>query len=161
MTIYPVPGHVKISSDQSVNASSGVYWVCEGVTLIVLSSPGTTFLLEKHASIIFSGGSGDLVYAKDSCSVTNNSSDDVGVTCNPATVIMSNTGSGSITVVNTCTPVIYDYSLLPGGAGPCGGLAGVPEEINSKTFSLFPNPVKSESEVFFVIPPDAIITGLF
>ena len=47
MLIPMSPGHIQISSSQSINATGIIYWVCEGVTLTINSSPGATYLLEK------------------------------------------------------------------------------------------------------------------
>jgi len=160
VNIFPIPGHVQITTSQTIAATGTVYWVCEGVTLTVSSSPGSAFLLEKNATIIFNGGSGDQVSAKDNCVITNNSNDDVGVICNLATITMNNLGSGTLVVDFSCNPVIFDYSLLPGGAGTCGA-TGIYEESNNADLSFYPNPVKSGNEVFFALPNNAEIKGLY
>lgn len=148
--IYPSPGFITITSDQTLNAIGTGYWICEGVNVIVASSPGSAYYLEKNATITINGSDGDQVYAKDNCSVTNNSPQDIGVTCNPATTTLSNTGGGTLTVDFVCSPLTYDYSMLPGGnGGTCGdNSTGINEVSFFDNILVYPNPVKVSSNVF-------------
>ena len=141
MTIPSSPGHVKISSSQTITATGTVYWVCEGVNLIVTYSPGSAFYLEKNATIKFLDSDGDAVWAKAGCVVTNNSIDVITVTCNPSTVTMANTGSGTIVPIS-CTSVTYVYSMV--GSGPCVGTpGGINDYSEILPIRLYPNPVIS------------------
>ena len=131
----------QITSDQTVNGSALLgYWVCEGVHLTVLSSQGLIYLLEKNATITFTNTEGDAVWAKDSCVITNNSTQGIALTCNPSTVTLHNNSSGSITIANSCTSVIYDYTLT--GGGPCIA-SGINDISGSLPTHLFPDPVIS------------------
>ncbi|MFI5203534.1 MAG: T9SS type A sorting domain-containing protein [Flavobacteriales bacterium] len=135
--IAPVPGHIKITTNQTLAAIGTIYWVCDGVDVIVSSSPGSVFLLEANATITFNGSSGDEVFAKTGCVITNNTADDIGVTVNPANVTLTNNGSGNIIITTSCSNVTYDYSLVGGSSGCATSIT----EGEKTEISIYPNPV--------------------
>jgi len=136
------PGHIKITSDQTINGIGIVYWICDGVNVTVASSVGSMFVLEQYATLTINDSDGDEVYAKNNCVVTNNSSADIGITLNPATVTVNNTGSGSITTTASCGAVVYNYSMV-GGTSGCAPLTSVNEQFTSE-FSIYPNPASQQ-----------------
>lgn len=141
MLIPPTPAHVKITSDQTLNAVGMVYWVCEGVTLDIASSPGATYVLEQNVTLNINDSDGDQVYAKDNCIINNNSTQDIGVAANTSTVTLNNNSSGSITVTAACSAVTYDYSMV--GGSPCMGTTTGLSESAENDLEAYPNPVKS------------------
>lgn len=132
----------KITSNQTVNGSALVgYWVCEGVHLTVTSSPGLVYLLEQNATINFTGSDGDAIWAKNGCTVTNNSDADLAVSGNIANITLNNNGSGSITPIS-CSAVTYDYSLT--GGSPCSAItSGINDYSGILQIRVYPNPVFS------------------
>ncbi len=148
-TIMALPNHVQISYDQSLIASGESYWVCEGVNVTVTSSPGMNlFYLEKKSTLTFMGSGGDGIWAKDSCVVTNNSSDYISVTCNPSTVTLLNNGAGTINSIS-CANIVYDYYLV--GGSPCIGTPGsIYDYSQIMPTSIYPNPIISSFVLFIV-----------
>lgn len=140
-TIFPQPGHVPITSNQSINATGTVYWICSGLTVTILSSQGDAYLCESNVTLNIVGSAGDQVFAKSGCVINNSSSAAIGVVCNPANVTLNNTGTGSITVDAVCNPVVFDYSMI-GGPGNCAGSSGT-EDHTLSGVSAFPNPFVS------------------
>lgn len=141
MSIFPQPGHVPVTSSQSINASGTVYWICSGLTVTILSSQGDVYLCESNVTLNITGSAGDQVYAKAGCVINNSSSADIGVACDPSNVTLNNTGTGTLTVDLICTPVVYDYSMI-GGPGSCAGSSGIEENILTGV-STYPNPFVS------------------
>lgn len=140
-TIFPQPGHVPVTSNQSINATGTIYWICSGLTVTILSSQGDAYLCESNVTLNIVGSAGDQVFAKAGCVINNSSSADIGVVCNPSNVTLNNTGTGSITVDAVCNPVIFDYSMI-GGPGNCAVSSGIGE--NTLTgMSTYPNPFVS------------------
>jgi len=136
-TIFPQPGHVPVTTSQSINATGTVYWICSGLTVTILSSQGDVYLCESNVTLNIVGSAGDQIFAKSGCIINNSSSADCGVICNPANVTLNNTGSGTLTIDMVCTPVIYDYSLI-GGSGTCAS-SGI-QENQLTGVSAYPNP---------------------
>lgn len=137
VTLFPSPGHVKITNSQTLNGTGTVYWLCSGITVTVNSSSGSTYLLEQNVHLVINGTSGDAVFAKPNCTVTNNSSQGISVTSNTTNVIRNNTSTGMIVDI-FCSNVTYDYSLV--GGGPCAAATSVLEN-NKPLFTIHPNPV--------------------
>jgi hypothetical protein len=143
MYIYPSPGHIKITSNQTINGTGTVYWICSGLTVNVASSVGSVFLCEENVTININGSDGDEVYAKPGCIINNNSDETIGVTANTSTVTMNNNSTGSIVVTANCTVVTYDYSMV-GGGGSCINSIG---ENELADVSVYPNPVQNGSAI--------------
>lgn len=161
LTIPMSPGHIQVSSDQSLALTGTIYWVCENVNLTVTASPGSTILLEQNAIVTFDGSDGDQVYAKSGCVVTNNTPEDIGVAHDPTTTTLNNNGSGSITTTNICTPVVYDYQFV--GGSPCVGPNSIAERSHDEQIMIYPNPISGDRTLRFSQPPSTVeiydITG--
>lgn len=158
--IFPQPGHVSITSNQSINATDNVYWICSGLNVTILSSPGAAFLCESNVTLNILGSSGDQVFAKSGCVINNNSSTSIGVVCDPSNVTLNNTGSGTLVIDAACNPVIYDYSLL-GGPGNCELVSSIGEN-ELKSVSVFPNPFNNSFYIKGIINGgNAILYNVF
>ena len=143
-TIFPQPGHIPVTTDQSLNATGTVYWICSGLTVTILSSEGDVYLCESNVTLNIVGSAGDQVFAKSGCVIHNESSADIGVSCYPSDVTFNNTGAGTLTIDAVCDQVIYDYSLI-GGSGTCAS-TGI-EENRLTDVSVYPNPFISALEI--------------
>jgi hypothetical protein len=146
----PSPGHVKILTNQSLNAVGTVYWICEGLTVNITASPGSVYVLEQNVTLNINNSDGDQVFAKAGCVINNNTPEDIGVTVNPSNVTLNNNSTGSITITSNCTSVIYDYSMA--GGGPCIGNTSVKENVTLE-MKLFPNPVFRGADLFIESGP--------
>ncbi len=134
--------YVQVSTNSTVNGTGTNYWICSGLTVTIASSQGDNYVCENNVTLNINNSAGDNVYAKPGCIINNNSSQDITVVCDPTTVTLNNNGSGSITIAQVCTPVIYDYSLV-GGAGSCGATNIGENEISK--MEIYPNPFSSET----------------
>lgn len=143
VTLAPSPGHVKITSSQSLNGMGTIYWLCSGITVTINASTGSTYLLEQNVHLVINGTSGDAVFAKPNCTVTNNSSQAISVTCNTTNVTRNNTSTGMIVDI-VCPTVTYDYSMV--GGGPCAASTGLTEE-HLGLFTVSPNPVAAGEQI--------------
>jgi len=137
VTIFPLPGHVPVTTSQSINAVGTMYWICSGLTVNILSSQGDIYLCESNVTLNIIGSAGDQVFAKAECIINNSSSADIGVACDPSNVTLNNTGSGTLTVDYVCTPVIFDYSMI-GGPGSCASSSIQENQLTG--VSMYPNP---------------------
>lgn len=144
VTLGPAPAHVKITSNQTINGGGTIYWICSGVSVIVNSSTGSTFLLEQNVDLIINGSSGDAIFAKPGCTVTNNSSQSISVTSNTTNVTRINNSTGFIVDIH-CPSVTYDYSLVGGSA--CVGTTTSLEKQNISLFNVSPNPVFAGDQI--------------
>lgn len=143
VTIAPSPGHVQITSNQSLNATGTVYWICSGISVTVTGSSGSTYLLEQNAVLTINGTSGDAVFAKPGSTIINNSTGAISVTSNTTNVTRTNNSTGFILDI-FCSTVTLDYSQV--GIGPCSSVTGIlNEQLN--LFNISPNPVSSGSEI--------------
>jgi hypothetical protein len=141
VNIFPAPAYIKITTDQTINATGQPYWVCEGVTLNISSSVGTSYMLEQNATINIYDSDGDNVYAKNGCTINNYSTQDISYIADPATVTANNLGTGTLTLALTCTPVVYDYSMV--GGSPCVGVTSDNTiDQNTNQFNVYPNPLQ-------------------
>jgi len=139
--IFPQPGHVPITSNQNINATGTIYWICSGLNVTILSSQGDAFVCESNVTLNIVGSAGDQVFAKPGCIINNSSNADIGVICDPSNVTLNNTGTGSLVIDAVCTPVIYDYSLIASSSA-CVSSAGN-EENQLNEISVYPNPFSS------------------
>lgn len=139
-TIFPFPGCIPVTSNQSINATGSVYWICSGLTVTILSSEGDLFLCESNVTLNIVGSAGDQIFAKSGCIINNASNADIGVSCNPTNVTLNNTGTGSLTVDAICNPVVYDYALV-GGSGSCATTSIGDNPVMD--LSIYPNPFNS------------------
>jgi len=141
--IFPAPGMTKIMANTTIASSDGeAFWVCGGVTVTVTSSDGCLFAMEENATLIINGSDDDAVLAKAGCSVINNSDATILVSCNPATVTLTNTSSGSIETLS-CAMITFDYSLV--GGQPCSSSSGLEDVSNQALETLiFPNPTDGD-----------------
>lgn len=144
-TLAPVPGHVKVTTSQTLNATGTVYWICSGLTVNIASSAGSVYMLENNVTLNITGTSGDAVNAKSGCIINNSSSGAITVTSNTANVTRNNTGSGAIVDI-VCASVVFDYSLLGASAGPCSGVNSI-QEYQISEWQLYPNPVSRGNEI--------------
>lgn len=141
-TFYLITGsYTQITTNQTINATGGIYWICSGLTVNIASSQGDTYVCESNVTLNINGSSGDAVYAKSGCVINNNTSEDIMV-FGSMNVTTNNNSSGSITNF-TCNPVVFDYSMVQGGPGNCPGSSGI-TETNSIQVSLFPNPFSNQ-----------------
>lgn len=100
-------------------------------------------MLEQNVHLIVNGTSGDAVFAKPNCTITNNSSQAISVSCNTTNVVRNNTSSGMIVDI-ICPTITYDYSLV--GGGPCAAATGLTEQ--NKTFiKVGPNPLSAGTPI--------------
>ena len=141
-TIFPQPGHVPVTSNQSLNAIGTVYWICSGLSVTILSSEGDLYLCESNVTLNVVGSAGDQVFAKPGCVINNSSGADIVVACDTANVTLNNTGKGKFTLDPVCNSVFYDYSMI-GGSGNCVGSVSGIEEKMLKGITLYPNPFVS------------------
>lgn len=145
MQIFPAPGHIKITANQTINATEGVYWICSGLTVTVASSEGTLFLLESNVTLNITDSAGDQLAAKPGCVINNNSDTDIGVICNSSTVELNNNGSGSLIVDVECANVVFDYGMV-GGPGTCGTTTSISQK-ETQQITIGPNPFSSELKI--------------
>ena len=96
-------------------------------------------MLEQNATINIYGSAGDNVYAKSGCTINNYSTDDITYIADPATVTANNLSNGTLTLATTCTPVVYDYTMV--GGVPCVGVTSDNTLENETAYSVYPNPV--------------------
>ena len=136
--------YTQITTNTSLNATGTNYWVCAGLTLTITSSQGANYICENNVTVNLTNTSGDNIYAKPGCVINNNSTQDISVICDPTTVTLNNNSTGSITVFQSCNPVVYDYSFI-GGSGPCA-VTGISEN-KIRPLSIFPNPVQDEFRI--------------
>ncbi|MFN6040145.1 MAG: T9SS type A sorting domain-containing protein, partial [Bacteroidota bacterium] len=129
--------YTQITTSSTLNATGTNYWVCAGLTLTITSSQGANYVCENNVTVNLINTSGDNIYAKPGCLINNNSTQDISVICDPTTVTLNNNSTGSITVVQSCNPVVYDYSLI-GGTGQCA-VTGISETM-LQPIVIFPNP---------------------
>jgi hypothetical protein len=139
--IFPQPGHVPVTSNQNINATGTVYWICSGLTVTILSSQGDAYICESNVTLNIVGSAGDQVFAKPGCIINNSSNADIGVIGNPSNVTLNNTGTGSLVIDAVCTPVIYDYSLIASSSA-CVSSAGNEENVLNE-IRCYPNPFSS------------------
>lgn len=144
-TIAPLPGHVKITTNQTINGTGTVYWICSGLTVNIASSVGSVYMLESNVTLNITNTSGDAVNAKSGCIINNSSSAAITVTSNTANVTRNNTGTGNIVDI-FCAAVVYDYSLLGVNGGPCNGATSI-EEYQFNDLHYYPNPVMHGSDI--------------
>jgi hypothetical protein len=143
VTIAPSPGHVQITSNQSLNATGTVYWICSGISVTVTGSSGSTYLLEQNAILTINATSGDAVFAKPGSTIINNSTGAISVTSNTSNVTRTNTSTGFILDI-FCSTVTLDYSQV--GIGPCSSVTGINED-KLDMFTIAPNPVASGTNI--------------
>ncbi len=151
LPIYPI-GFTQITSNTTINGIGTNYWICSGLTVTIASSQGDNYVCESNVTVNIINSAGDNVYAKPGCIINNASSQDISVICNPATVTLNNTGSGTITITQSCSPVVYDYSLVS-NSGACG-LIGL-SEIESNEIGISPNPFSSQT----VLKPEKVFNN--
>jgi hypothetical protein len=137
VTIAPSPGHVQITSNQSLNATGTVYWICSGISVTVTASSGSTYLLEQNAVLTINGTSGDAVFAKPGSTIINNSTGAISVTSNTTNVTRTNNSTGFILDI-FCSTVTLNYSQV--GIGPCSSVTGINDD-QIDLFTIAPNPV--------------------
>jgi len=142
--IPPSPGHTKITSSGTLNAVGQTYWVCEGVTLDILSSAGAVFYLEKGATLNIINSTGDAVFAKDNSTINNKSNAGINLTANLSNVVYNNTGSGTIVPIN-CSVLTFTYTFV--GGSPCKASGLGVNKISQSRMTIFPNPVNEGSSV--------------
>ena len=139
--IFPQPGHIPITTNQNINATGTIYWICSGLNVTILSSQGDAFVCESNVTLNIVGSAGDQVFAKPGCIINNSSNADIGVICDPSNVTLNNTGTGSLVIDAVCTPVIYDYALIASSSA-CVSSAGN-EENQLNEIQCYPNPFSS------------------
>lgn len=143
VTISPSPGHIQITSNQSLNATGTVYWICSGISVTVTGSSGSTYLLEQNSVLTINATSGDAVFAKPGSTVINNSTGAISVTSNTNNVTRTNNSTGFILDI-FCSTVTIDYSQV--GIGPCSSVTAIiNEELN--LFTISPNPVSAGNKI--------------
>jgi hypothetical protein len=143
VTIAPSPGHVQITSNQSLNATGTVYWICSGISVTVTGSSGSTYLLEQNAVLTINATSGDAVFAKPGSTIINNSTGAISVTSNTSNVTRTNTSSGFILDI-FCSTVTLDYSQV--GIGPCSSVTSITDN-QLDLFTIAPNPATSGTNI--------------
>ncbi|MBK6520834.1 MAG: T9SS type A sorting domain-containing protein [Bacteroidia bacterium] len=143
VTIAPSPGHVQVTSNQSLNATGTVYWICTGISVTVTGSPGSTYLLEQNAVLTINATSGDAIFAKPGSTIINNSTAAISVTSNTNNVTRTNASTGFILDI-FCPTVTLNYSQV--GIGPCSDVTGMNDE-QLNLFTIAPNPVASGSQI--------------
>jgi hypothetical protein len=142
-TVFPWPGMTKITTNQSALSSPAgeAFWICSGVTVNVVNSAGSLFVCEENVTMIFTNTSGDDVFAKNGCSIINNSPGDVAVQCDTTQVTLQNNASGTIVVTSHCPTLTYDYTLV--GGNSCQGTNGLTSNLaTDNTLNVYPNPAK-------------------
>lgn len=146
------PEYIQLNTNQTIHAENTWYWVCNGVTIHVESSDAGTFFMEENSTLIFDQAAigCDAVYAKDGCTIINNSPGCVGIGGNSATVTVQNLGTGFCMITYNCTNMTFNYSMVPDTSCAVANSMQTQLENDAEGLNVFPNP----SQGYFTIMSD-------
>jgi hypothetical protein len=134
----PGGGVYHVSSDSIINDQDGsIYYLCSGVHLTVEGSAGCTYYLEDSCQITIKAHNGDVVNAKGYCTIIDSTSQSIIVN-KEVTSTFSKPFMPSLGIVFTCSPMVYEYSLV-GGSTPCANSTSI-GDYDLALVSLYPNP---------------------
>jgi hypothetical protein len=134
----PGGGVYHVSSDSTIDDQDGsIYYLCSGVHLTVDGSAGCTYYLEDSCQITIKAHNGDVVNAKGYCTIIDSTSQSIVVN-KEVTSTFSKPFMPSLGIVFTCSPMVYDYSLV-GGSSPCANSTSI-NDYDLDFVSLYPNP---------------------
>ena len=134
----PGGGVYHVSNDYIINDQDGsIYYLCSGVHLTVEGSAGCTYYLEDSCQLTIKAHNGDIVHAKGYCTIIDSTSQSIVVN-KEVTSTFTKPFMTSLGIVFTCSPMVYDYSLV-GGSAPCANSTNT-IDYDLPLVSLYPNP---------------------
>ena len=134
----PGGGVYHVSSDSIIDDQDGsIYYLCSGVHLTVEGSAGCTYYLEDSCQLTIMAHNGDVVNAKGYCTIIDSTSQSIVIN-KELTSTFSKPSMPTLGIVFTCSPMIYDYSLI-GGSTPCANSTSI-DDYDLALVSLYPNP---------------------
>lgn len=138
-------GSFHITSDATMPYNDGsVFYVCAGVHLTIEGSAGSSYYLEDGAMLTILDHDGDAVFAKGNCTIIDQSTETLLVTCESSTSISKPNDPFNYVEV-TCTNMVFDYQAV-GGSSPCS--LNLTEAL-SDPLEVYPNPITSDRIVHF------------
>ncbi|MCR9172114.1 MAG: T9SS type A sorting domain-containing protein [bacterium] len=138
-------GSYHITSDATMPYNDGSnFYVCAGVHLTMQGSAGSSYYLEDGAMLTLLDHDGDAVFAKGNCTIVDESTETLVVTCESSTTI-SKPNDPFNYVQMLCANMVFDYQQV-GGSAPCS--LNLQEE-SSEQLEIFPNPVQEGQPVSF------------
>jgi hypothetical protein len=131
-------GIYHVSSDSTIDDQDGsIYYLCSNVHLTVEGSAGCTYYLEDNCQLTIKAHNGDIVNAKGYCTIIDSTSQSIVIN-KEVTSTFSKPFMPSLGIVFTCSPMIYDYSLV-GGSTPCANSTSI-YDYDFPLVSVYPNP---------------------
>lgn len=131
-------GNIHVMSDTTITDQDGSnYYICSGVSVTMNGSAGCNYQLEDGASLTINQHDGDNVVAKGNCTIIDNDTEALVVTCE-ATTTVSKPNAPLALVLLTCANMVFDYTQV-GGASPC--FVAVETNTLDENFLISPNPV--------------------